>query len=116
VGKEVIRPWGKYQVIFRGSAFLIKIITINPKCRISLQYHKHRDEFWYILDGKGVVTRNGKISLVKPKKCVIITRNMQHRIYNDSDGDNNLVFLEIQTGIIKLDEHDIVRIRDDYGR
>ena len=53
-----LRPWGNFQVLYEENTFKIKKITVDPKSRLSYQYHDKRSELWYILSGKGIVTIN----------------------------------------------------------
>lgn len=100
------RPWGRYDIIEK-----MKIIEVNPYSRISLQYHKKRDEFWKIISGKGKVTIGEKIFHAKPGDSYTISKNTTHRI---ETGKKGISLLEISLG--EIDEEDIVRIEDDYGR
>lgn len=104
--EETKRPWGEYKVIEKT-----KIININPNSRLSLQYHNNRDEFWRIIYGKGIVTIGKKKFKAKKGDSYTIPKKVVHRIEAKKEG---IVFLEIATGCI--DEGDIVRIEDDYGR
>ena len=97
-----VTPWGSSEVIFEGDGFLVKILTIKPHQRTSLQYHQHRNEQWTVLDGRDSI---GEMTTV-PMFGV-------HRIENKKDTD--LVILEIWYGR-DLREDDIIRIEDDYGR
>ena len=49
----------------------------------------------------------------KADESVYIPAGTKHRIQNDSR--ENMEFIEVQTGAI-LDENDIVRYEDSYGR
>ena len=108
------RPWGSYKVLQTGDGFLVKTITVKPKQAISLQKHKHRDEIWTVVKGTGWI-EYGKLEFyMKPQETVKILRGFKHRITNES-GDVDLVLVEIQFGDI-LDENDIERFEDLYGR
>jgi mannose-1-phosphate guanylyltransferase len=50
----------------------------------------------------------------KANESVFIPVKTKHRIKNNSDSCD-LVFIEVQTGE-KLDENDIIRFEDNYGR
>jgi glycosyltransferase involved in cell wall biosynthesis len=52
------RPWGYYEVIMERPLYKVKSLTILPQGEISLQRHSHRNEHWYIIKGKGIVTKN----------------------------------------------------------
>ena len=51
----VKKPWGEYQVIIRGSDWLVKVITVLPGHRLSLQSHKNRFEEWIVSVGNGLL-------------------------------------------------------------
>jgi mannose-6-phosphate isomerase len=108
-----IRPWGEYQVLYDGEDCKVKRITVYPRQRLSLQYHLKRDELWQIISGKGIVTVDSTQYVLQPQDSFTIFRVQHHRIENITD--ENLVFIEIQTGDY-FGEDDIIRIEDDYGR
>lgn len=107
------RPWGSFNTIRKGEGFKVKILNINPKNRISLQYHKKRTEHWTILKGAAHVTLNGKSFKLVAGESIDIPLNAVHRLENkDTDA---LQIIEIQKGAY-LEEDDIIRIDDDYSR
>ena len=50
------RPWGRFEILFKGPTFQIKLLTIHKDQAISLQYHKHRSEHWTVVQGVGQAT------------------------------------------------------------
>ena len=38
------RPWGEYEILLDTDYYKVKRITVNPKQRLSYQYHDKRDE------------------------------------------------------------------------
>lgn len=106
------RPWGEYTVIASGDSFKVKLITVNPKSRLSLQKHKHRAEYWYIVDGKGTVTLNGNRTFVVAGDHIYVPVGAVHRVEAHAE---RLRFVEVQTGTY-FGEDDIERLEDDYGR
>lgn len=110
--KPVLKPWGVYTDMYRSMDVVFKEILIDPGCRLSLQTHQQRDEYWIVRDGQGQAHINGdKINLYKGKH-VHVNRGETHRIVNNSTG--LLSILEVQIG--QCSEDDIVRHADDYGR
>jgi len=91
----------------------VKTLTILPQGEISLQRRAHRNEHWYIVKGKGIVTKNGSEIRVIAGDSVDLQVNEEHRVRNIDNED--LVFIEIAQGDY-LGEDDIVRIEDKYGR
>ena len=110
---ESVRPWGRYEVLQESDHHKVKCIYVSPGCRLSYQRHQKRAEHWYITQGSGQVTIDGKISAVSPGSVIDIAINQLHRIANT--GDIELIFIEVQTGTY-FGEDDIERIEDDFGR
>ena len=44
------RPWGQFEQFVSNEMCTVKIITVQPGHRLSLQTHGHRDEMWQVLD------------------------------------------------------------------
>jgi len=90
----------------------VKILTINPGARTSLQSHAHRKEFWVALD-KGLHVQVGKrkISLRKGSK-IVVRKGAKHRL--SCEGRSKVRLLETSFG--DFSESEIVRYEDDYGR
>jgi mannose-6-phosphate isomerase-like protein (cupin superfamily) len=110
---ESERPWGHYEVLTQKPGYKVKTLTVLPQGELSLQRHAHRNEHWYIVSGKGIVTKNGNEIRVLVGDSVDIPVNEEHRIKNIDN--ENLVFIEIAQGGY-LGEDDIVRLEDKYGR
>lgn len=113
VGDSDERPWGRWAVIGSGERHAVKTITVRPGGRLSLQYHNHRAEHWVVVAGTARVEIGGEAMDVAPGEHVFVPRGSVHRIRNDQIFPLSLI--EIQYGAI-LDENDIVRLSDDYGR
>lgn len=107
------RPWGRWLVLETGEGFCVKRIEVEPGHRLSLQYHHHRFEDWIVVAGEGQVECDGEKTLVTVGDRVRIPLLARHRISNL--GRELLVIIEVQHGAV-LDENDIVRVEDDYGR
>lgn len=107
------RPWGNYLVLADEKTHKVKRITVYPNKKLSLQRHKYRQEHWYLLCGKAEVTLNDKKIILPVNQAIDIPYQAIHRISNI--GDENVQFIEIQTGS-SFDESDIERLEDDYGR
>ena len=109
--KNEKRPWGGFERFTLNEISTVKILTIKPKQKFSLQYHKNRKEFWRILDGNCKVTLGKKQIKAKPGDEFLIPKKTNHRIEAYS---KPVKVLEISFG--KFDEKDIKRIEDIYGR
>ena len=108
---EEKRPWGKFEQFTHDEVSTVKIITVKPGCRLSLQYHNKREEFWRFLDNPAKVTIGKKTWKVKAGDEVFIPKKTLHRVEGLG---KEARWVEISFG--KFDEKDIVRVEDDYGR
>ncbi|HDJ23378.1 MAG TPA: cupin domain-containing protein [Candidatus Aminicenantes bacterium] len=109
---EEIRPWGKFRSFPHQMANSIKIITVNSGASLSLQYHRHRSEFWIVLDPGLEITVGNKIWTPEINEEIFIPAKIPHRIR--CRGKKPARIMEIWIG--DSDESDIVRLQDDYGR
>lgn len=113
IGDKDTRPWGTWEVVTVGENYIVKKICVNPGQTLSLQMHHHRDEHWIITSGQAVVTLGEKQFDALENTPVFIKAGQKHRIANKTE--QPVIFIEIQTGHT-LDENDIVRFEDQYGR
>lgn len=113
-GDRDTRPWGTWEVLDAGEHFCVKRITVNPQAVLSLQLHHFRAEHWIIAEGEAMIVLGNDTLFRHADDSVYIPVKTKHRIKNTSDTEL-LVFIEIQTGET-LDESDIVRFEDNYGR
>ncbi len=109
----VKRPWGSYTVLEDGPYYKIKRIEVPPQGRLSLQMHYHRSEHWVVISGTALVQVGEKEILLSPNQSVDIPVTTLHRLSNP--GKTPVEIIEIQSGPY-LEEDDIVRFDDVYGR
>ncbi len=112
-GQKDARPWGTWEILDAGENFCVKRICVTPDNILSLQLHHHRNEHWIIVKGEAVVTLGDKEIILKSDEAIYIPKETEHRIQNKTK--KIMEFIEIQTGD-NLDENDIVRFEDKYGR
>lgn len=113
IHKTVFRPWGCYTVLEEGIGFLTKCIIVNPNAKLSLQLHHHRSEHWIVLEGEATVIKGDNTYTLEAGKSIDIDIEEVHSLQNH--GSEQLKILEVQQGDI-LDENDIIRLQDIYGR
>ncbi len=111
--KTVERPWGSYTVLEKGQGYKIKRVVLKPKARLSLQLHKRRSEHWVVVAGIAKVTKEGETYWVHSNESTYIPMLTKHRLENP--GDIPLQIIEVQNGDY-VEEDDIERFSDDYGR
>lgn len=137
------RPWGGFLVIDENQAQAFsntyfdnipvsdlrksggklspKILVVQPKKRLSWQYHHRRAEIWKVIEGPvGVITSDtdieGPLKTYKAGDLITLKQGERHRlvglggwgllaeIWQHTDPDN------------PSNEDDIVRVQDDFGR
>ena len=111
--RKIYRPWGNYTTIVEGKRWLVKLIEVKPNASLSLQMHHHRAEHWVVVSGTALIEKNGKKQLLSENESTFIPLGCKHRLSNP--GKMKLELIEVQSGTY-LDEEDIIRFEDSYGR
>ena len=136
------RPWGGFLVINEaqsqkfanqffdgipidslkiGGKLSPKILIVNPKARLSWQYHHRRAEIWRVYRGTvGIIRSNDNDQ--KP----ILTLNEGDQVRLNQGERHRLIGLQKQAIVAEIWQHtdpnnpsneeDIVRLQDDFGR
>jgi mannose-6-phosphate isomerase-like protein (cupin superfamily) len=107
------KPWGTSEVLEKRALYKLKEIVVNPGERFSYQSHHQRTEILTIVSGEGIITLEGQGLDVFPGRSFFIPKEAKHRV--QCNGKKPLVLIELQVGN-NLNEKDIVRYDDDYGR
>ncbi len=107
------RPWGWYQTTDLGDRFRVKRIFVKPGARLSLQRHHHRAEHWVVVRGTAEVTIGTETKTLWENESVYVPIGSVHRLANP--GKIPVELIEVQTGSY-LEEDDIERISDEFGR
>ena len=110
---RVHRPWGWYESVDQGPRFQVKRIMVKAGARLSLQMHHHRAEHWIVVSGTAEVTNGDVVTLLSENQSTYIPLGQKHRLANV--GKVPLEIIEVQSGSY-LEEDDIVRFEDTYGR
>ncbi len=110
-----MRPWGSFYGWDAGKEWKLKTIYIEPKKRLSLQYHHHRQEHWMLVEGDATATiheSDGTPKIIPMQIGVPLFVDVKavHRLESKRGG----VVVEIALG--NFDENDIIRIQDDFRR
>ena len=109
----VARPWGSYTILEEGFHYKIKRISVNPGAKLSLQMHYHRSEHWVVIAGTAKIVNGEQEIYLEENESTYIPKTHRHRLENP--GRIPLQIIEIQSGHY-LEEDDIVRFGDVYGR
>jgi len=109
----VYRPWGTYTVLLEDNNTKIKRIVVYPGAKLSLQMHYHRSEHWIVVQGTARITNGEQTLYLNENQSTYVPKATLHRIENP--GKIPLHIIEVQMGSY-LEEDDIVRFDDDFGR
>lgn len=107
------RPWGNFTILSEGKDYKVKLLTVDPGQRTSLQRHVYRNEHWIIVEGTANIVRGRDNLELGPNSSIYVVAGTTHRIENLNEEPLKLV--EVQYGKV-LDENDIERLEDSYGR
>jgi mannose-1-phosphate guanylyltransferase/mannose-6-phosphate isomerase len=110
---RVHRPWGSYETLHAGHRVQVKHIVVKPGGKLSLQMHHHRAEHWVVVQGTAKIVRGDDELMLTEDQSTYIPLGTKHRLENP--GKIPLHLIEVQSGPY-LDEDDIVRFEDHYGR
>jgi mannose-6-phosphate isomerase-like protein (cupin superfamily) len=112
--ERVDKPWG-YEIIWaKTDEYAGKVLFVRAGESLSLQFHKVKDESWYILEGRAEVELGEagqavtKTEVVAAGAAFRFPPGTVHRVTALDD----TTILEASTA--QLD--DIVRLEDSYGR
>ena len=112
--ERVDKPWGFELIWARSEAYAGKLLSVTAGHELSLQFHRQKDESWYVLEGRAELEfaaageKAVSTEVVTPGAAFRITPGTVHRIRALDD----TVILEVSTP--QLD--DVVRLEDSYGR
>lgn len=114
--KNVVKRWGQERWLHQqDSQFGFKVVRIRAGCRTSLQYHKRKQETYFILDGEAILHYRAAIDapnqvVAFPAGAVAhVDAGAVHRVAAVTD----VILVEAST---YDDGTDNVRVEDDYGR
>jgi mannose-1-phosphate guanylyltransferase/mannose-6-phosphate isomerase len=107
------RPWGSYTILEQGLRYKIKRVVVKPGEKLSLQTHSHRSEHWVVVKGTAKITIGEKEVFIHENESAYVPKSTLHRLENA--GKIPVEIIEVQNGEY-LEEDDIERFSDDYGR
>ena len=142
VSNDFTRPWGGFFVIDESQAKQFaelffpgvdlsslrisgklspKILVVEPKKRLSWQYHFRRAEIWRAVSGKvGVVTsmtdEEKDTTHLKPGDEIRLAQGQRHRLMGLNEWGVVAEIWQHTDAKHPSDEDDIVRVQDDFGR
>jgi mannose-6-phosphate isomerase len=112
--RRIEKPWGYELLWAHADEYVGKLLFVKKGCSLSLQFHREKDESWYVQTGRAELQLGGigeavlAAEVVGPGACFRFRPGTVHRVKALED----TTILEVSTP--QLD--DIVRLEDEYGR
>ncbi len=111
---RVEKPWGHELIWAKAEEYAGKLLLVRAGKALSLQFHREKDESWYVLEGRAELQlgQAGQAVLttevVGPGSAFRFRPGTVHRVRAVED----TTILEVSTAQLG----DIVRLEDEYGR
>ncbi|HXR11211.1 MAG TPA: hypothetical protein VN770_02855 [Gaiellaceae bacterium] len=112
--RRVEKPWGWELIWAHADAYVGKVLFVRAGQSLSLQFHREKDESWYVESGRAKLELGAvgdavlKTEVIAPGGCFRFRPGTVHRVTALED----TTILEVSTP--QLD--DVVRLEDAYGR
>ena len=112
--ERVEKPWGHELIWAHADEYVGKVLFVKAGCSLSLQFHRQKDESWYVQSGRAELQLGGigeavlMTEVIGPGACFRFRPGTVHRVKAIDD----TTILEVSTP--HLD--DVVRLEDEYGR
>jgi mannose-6-phosphate isomerase-like protein (cupin superfamily) len=111
---RVEKPWGHELIWAKAEEYAGKLLFVRAGQSLSLQFHREKDESWYVLEGRAELEL-GEVGqavltteVVGPGTAFRFRPGTVHRVSAVED----TTILEVSTPQLE----DIVRLEDSYGR
>jgi len=140
--KDFTRPWGGFLVIDEiqaqdfsnkffegldvntlkiGGKLSPKILIVKPNARLSWQYHNRRSEIWQVYKGSAGIIKSdsdeeNEMKVYKEGDQIILKQGERHRLIGLDDYCVVAEIWQHTDATHPSDEHDIIRVQDDFGR
>lgn len=111
--REIPKPWGSELWFAHTDTYAGKILRVRAGCRLSIQYHEHKDETSYVLSGRVIVSQGASVEQMSTRELGPgeSWRNpplLVHTLEAVEDSE----IIEVSTPQVE----DVVRLEDRYGR
>lgn len=110
---RVDKPWG-YELWYAWTdRYVGKILHVRRGGRLSLQYHREKDESSYVLRGRLRLTRGESL------ERLTVTEVAEGAAWRNRPGEIHTIEAIEDSDVLEVstpEVHDVVRLRDAYGR
>jgi mannose-6-phosphate isomerase len=111
--RRIEKPWGHELWFAHTDRYAGKLLHVNAGERLSIQYHRDKDETSYLLSGRLQLSRGQSADSMTESvlEAGDVWRNEPGQVHTvEALGDS--VIVEVSTPELE----DVVRLADDYGR
>jgi len=84
---------------FEDEGHLLQVVTVPPRTRQRLHFHREQTEVFYVLQGQAVIELAGEEFLARPGDGFICCPGDHHSLWNRLDEDFRLVVFKINTPV-----------------
>ena len=110
--QRVDKPWG-YELIFaKTGVYVGKVLFVRKGHKLSLQYHKEKEETIYLQSGEMLFTVDEDGTLVQKNMAAGDHYHIAPTVRHRMEAVEDCTIFEVST--TQLD--DVVRLEDAYGR
>ena len=112
--ERIDKPWGYELLWAHAEQYVGKVLFVRAGCSLSLQFHRVKDESWYVQSGRAELQLGDvgqavlKREVVGPGASFRFPPGTVHRVTAIED----TTILEVSTPQLEA----IVRLEDEYGR
>ena len=110
--KKIEKPWG-YEILWTNSdKYAGKFLHINPESRLSLQYHKKKEETIYVMKGTLLLWEDDNDENFKSLNPGSIYHVLPEKVHRFGAAKESVMLCEVSSPELE----DVVRLSDDYER
>lgn len=111
--REVSKPWGSELWFAHTDQYAGKILRVRAGCRLSVQFHKEKDETSFVLSGRVIVSQGKSPDALTARELGPgDSWRISPRVIHTLEAVEDAEIIEVSTP--QLD--DVVRLEDRYGR
>ena len=103
------KSWGSFQVIDVENESMTIKVTLNPGHSMNYHSHRHRDEVWVVISGKGKTIVDGMEQKAKAGDVITMSAGCRHTVMADTE----LKLIEVQLGT-DINVHDKQKFTLEY--
>ncbi|MCJ7620776.1 MAG: cupin domain-containing protein, partial [Anaerolineae bacterium] len=80
---------------FEEEGHLLQVVTVPPRTKQRLHFHREQTEVFYVLEGQAVIELAGEEFLARPGDAFVCSPGDHHSLWNRSDEGFRLVVFKI---------------------